>query len=363
MRTGTKQFRIILISLVALSTLVLGAEPTLADTPCWECWGPGLPDPCRNALYGVAVVPGSGGNDVWAVGDKGTILHWNGSVWNAVASPTTKKLRAVAMAHADLGVAVGYNGVLIQWNGTSWSNSTVSTDDWFRDVDFTPGSNGSDGWAASDKGGVGRFHHWNGSKWETKVGGSYHLFGGTIWGVSMVSVNDGWAAGDNYQLSGMAGQILHWDGNGWESVSSPESKLYAIDMVSASDGWAVGEDGTLVGWNGSAWTVSPASPTEEDLWGVDSLTPGDGWAVGDSGAILRWNGSVWSLASSPVSQDLRGVAIASANDAWAVGEGGVILRWDGSNWNVVVAPTHGRLEDVEITPGSGGWDAWAVGGG
>ena len=359
--TATRLLRVLFVSIASLSTMLLVTAPVLADIPCWECWGPGLPDPCRNALYSVAVVPGSGGNDVWAVGAKGSILHWDGSVWSKVVSPTTERLRSIAMARTNLGLAVGYNGKAVKWNGTSWSTSTVNTDEWFRTVAFTPGTNGTDAWAAPDKVGVGRFCHWNGSSWETKVGGKYHLFGGIVWGLSMLTVNDGWAVGERFQGTGMIGQILQWNGSSWTQVASPETKLYAIDMFSATNGWAVGEGGTLVAWNGSDWTVSPDSPTEEDLWAVDLLTASDGWAVGDSGAILHWNGSVWSAATSPVSQALRGVAIASANDAWAVGVGGTILHWDGSRWNAVLAPTTNRLEGVAITPGSGGRDAWMVG--
>lgn len=332
---------------------------------CWTCWGPGLPDPCRNTLYSVAVRPDSGGNDVWAVGAKGTILHWNGIAWQKVASPTSETLRSVAVARADLALAVGLNGTVLRWNGSVWSVVNAGTTNWFRAVATTPGSNGNDGWAVADKYGVGMYYRWNGSGWTNKVGGKTHLFGGEMNGLSLLSANDGWAVGS--VVSGatgkLVGQIQHWNGSAWNSMTAPGSPLYAIDMVSPTNGWTSGKNGTLARWNGNEWTMCTASPTTNDLWGVDLRTGDDGWAVGSGGVILHWDGSTWTSVPSPVQFDLRSVAVVSANDAWAVGSGGVILRWNGVQWQAVVAPLVERLESLSFAPESGGGFAWAVGGG
>jgi len=38
---------------------------------------------------------GSAANDVWAVGNAGTVLHWDGTVWAPVTVSTTKDLHGI----------------------------------------------------------------------------------------------------------------------------------------------------------------------------------------------------------------------------------------------------------------------------
>jgi hypothetical protein len=58
-------------------------------------------------------------DDAWVVGDGGTILHYNGSAFQRVESPTTNPLYAVWGVAANDVYAAGYNTVL-HWNGTAW---------------------------------------------------------------------------------------------------------------------------------------------------------------------------------------------------------------------------------------------------
>jgi len=353
---------VIVWGVATLALFSLLGRPAMADECSWQCWGPVLPDPCRNTLYAVAVTPGSAGNDAWAVGAGGTILHWDGAAWHKTTSPTAKILRSVAPARANLALAVGHEGVAVKWNGTAWSSQTTKTTNWFRAVSLVPGS--STAWAAADMAGVCLFLYWNGSAWESKIAGKVHFFGGSVDGISMVNANAGWAVGSAFSsaISSYAGTALRWDGSNWATLPlSTTAELSAVDMLSTTDGWAVGEEGTLLHWDGAAWTARGGNPTSEDLRAVDMLSATQGWAVGAAGVILHWDGSAWTAVASPVTQDLLGVAIASADNAWAVGNSGVILRWDGTRWNKLVGPEIGRLEDLSITPGSAGYDAWAVG--
>jgi len=49
----------------------------------------------RGTTANLSAVWGSGPNDVWAVGDNGTIVRWNGAVWSPVASGTTNDLLGI----------------------------------------------------------------------------------------------------------------------------------------------------------------------------------------------------------------------------------------------------------------------------
>lgn len=352
-------------TVILLICLILFGMPAIssadAPTPAWQCWGPGLPDPCRNRLNDVAVTPGSAGNDVWAVGDSGAILHWDGSAWTKVPSNTTAHLFGVAMATASRGWAVGSDGALLEWNGAAWRVLPPKSDDGYQAIALVPGAQPVHAWVPGDKGGVGFFLYYDGVEWKDKIGDYYPIFGGTVYDVAMVSAGDGWAVGHKLSGATMVGQVLHWDGARWNTFSNPADELYGVHLLSAADGWSVGEAGAAYRWNGAAWS-KVATPRTDLLRDVHLLTASDGWAVGAAGAILRWNGSTWTdYTAAAISQELRSVAMASAVDGWAVGDGGVILRWNGSAWQKVVGPATSKLESVALTPGSGGLDGWAVG--
>ena len=85
--------------LVAGLTSQAEVEDTEADASRWIYWPPGAPDPCRNRLNDVEITPGSG-DDVWAVGDVGTILHWDGQAWSNIPSGTNAHLHGVVMVSA-----------------------------------------------------------------------------------------------------------------------------------------------------------------------------------------------------------------------------------------------------------------------
>ena len=64
---------------------------------------------------------GSSGSDVFAVGDSGTILHYDGTAWSAVASPTANNLNSVWGSSATDAFAVGDNGTILHYDGLHWS--------------------------------------------------------------------------------------------------------------------------------------------------------------------------------------------------------------------------------------------------
>src|SRR5437879_10432175 len=90
-----------------------------------------------NFLNGVAVVAP---NDVWAVGQAATgntsntlVEHWNGTNWSIVPSPNvpgfSNVLQAISVVSANDIWAVGYSQdtnfntftLTLHWNGTTWS--------------------------------------------------------------------------------------------------------------------------------------------------------------------------------------------------------------------------------------------------
>src|SRR5512139_48203 len=63
---------------------------------------------------------GSANDDVWAVGDRGAITHFDGKAWTAVASGTEVNLSAVAGTGAKDVWATGEEGVTLHYDGKAW---------------------------------------------------------------------------------------------------------------------------------------------------------------------------------------------------------------------------------------------------
>src|SRR5947207_14074353 len=65
---------------------------------------------------------GSGASEIWAVGDSGAIVHYDGSAWSLIPnSPTTATLHGVWGAAANDVWAVGDSGLILHFDGSGWS--------------------------------------------------------------------------------------------------------------------------------------------------------------------------------------------------------------------------------------------------
>lgn len=89
-----------------------------AEGATWQCWDDGSPDPCHADLSSVDMLSSTDG---WAVGYDGAILHWDGSSWTKVASPTDKSLGSIKMVSTSDGWAVGRSGTILHWEAVGLS--------------------------------------------------------------------------------------------------------------------------------------------------------------------------------------------------------------------------------------------------
>ena len=83
--------------------------------------------PVTATLNSVAMVSA---NDGWAVGEYGTLLHYDGNSWSPSSLPVTTTLWSVSMSSANNGWALGsentgpFAGILLRWNGSGWDSVT-----------------------------------------------------------------------------------------------------------------------------------------------------------------------------------------------------------------------------------------------
>lgn len=198
--------------------------------------------------------------------------------------------------------------------------------------------------------------------------------GSALYGITMLSRNDGWAVGGFFTkacgtqnpqdktscpITPYSGLILHYTGKFWEPAKVTRNitlPLLAVSLDSPGDGWAAGYNATLVHYNGDSWSIVPGPANfNKNLFGVSMLSPADGWAVGYGGSILHYDGKQWSQIASPTPFDLRSISMSSAQEGWAVGDNGTILHYHMGVWSVVDSPTHNALNNVSMLSSHEGW--------
>ncbi|MFC1983290.1 WD40/YVTN/BNR-like repeat-containing protein, partial [Chloroflexota bacterium] len=218
-----------------------------------------------NDLYGIW---GSSSSDVFAVGENGTILHYNGIYWSPMSSNTTNRLQSIWGSSSDV-FAVGLWGTVLHYNGSVWDPMGGVTNDLYGVWGTFPSSVFSVGlWDA--------IFYYNGSTWDSMSSGTTRSFY-DVWGTSSSDVF----------IVGMQGSAHHYNGISWSQMSSSTTnRLQGIWGFSASDVFAVGMLGTIVYYDGSTWS-SMNSGTIDALYGIWGSSSSDVFAVGENGTILH----------------------------------------------------------------------------
>lgn len=274
-------------------------------------------------------------NDIWAVGEAGSLLHYNGTSWGIVFSGISDNLNAIWAANTNDVFAVGDSGRIVYWDGNSVqiqnSNSSMS-------LYGIWGSGLGDIYAV---GAQGQVIHYDGNVWSaSKMISSNTL--NSIWGSDR---NHIYAAGDN-------GTIVNYDGMNWSSMPVPSTvtntSFHGVDG-SGSTIFAVGDNGKIISLNGTSWVEIPSSISSH-LNAVFVRSAADAWAVGNGGARIRFNGTVWSDISNSKSDGVSGNLLAvsgSQGTIWAGGDGGALTKYSiGPTWNATVSGTADSLRSV-----------------
>ena len=265
---------------------------------------------------------GATDTDVWAVGDGGAIVHWDGVHWTALAdvgAPAPGNLYDVwGNADAHTVWIVGDGGVVRRFDGSSWQVDDTDARYQLRSVwgtDTGPvrvvgaaslppveGINGEEAVVLRR----------NGDTWAREA--AFETDRGAALGfceISGASDSDIWAVGVKYS-SGAAESFAfaaHFDGGasltaraGLGVAGGPTERdqlggTFYADVVAAPPQAPSGAliasppAGTL--FDGATWTTSPPSLTALDRRG-SAL-----WATGAAGEVLRWTGSAWQLDIGP----------------------------------------------------------------
>jgi hypothetical protein len=347
-----------------------------------------------SSLRGVSAVSA---DDVWAVGDglAGSLTtHWNGSDWALVPSPhigdTLEELDGVSALASDDVWAVGFADAAgafftftLHWNGGAWSRvPSANTDPTINILHAVDAVAADSVWAVGEGDGT-LVERWNGAQWTVVASSNLGVAANDLLGISALTETEIWAVGH----AGTDSLTERWNGSEWTVVPSPNTEFGApledVVAIAADDAWGVGSSGTAGGldsrsiamhWDGNAWTIvptpQPGGPSVDRLWAVDAVSPGNVYAVGEywdarlrvRPLILQWNGADWVVVPNACAAvgALQGIDALSATDIWAVGEQ-TSCHYDGATWMAVpIDPSGGGdlLRDVTVIAPN---DAWTVG--
>lgn len=291
----------------------------------------------NNGLYDVLAVAS---NDVWAAGYSvarraGLVIHQTGSEWHIVPTPLPPQGRSIYTSlsgtAADDVWAVGWilNGstehtLTMHWDGSQWTRVPSPSVGVVSEMTTVHAISPTNVWAMGDalKRSQPLALHWDGTRWSVvptpKPGGT-----GATYFMQSVSSSNGknlWASGPilNAQAGHPTAVTMHWSGRRWINDSSavpPGGHVlnsYASDVISDSQVWAVGDrlfqgrDHSLAmrktapGWrlNGT-----PVAGDYISFGDVDHTSATDVWAGGVYRAtakapnrplLMHWNGHFWS---------------------------------------------------------------------
>ncbi len=290
----------------------------------------------------------------YAVGDAGTVVHYDGAYLTMVDVPTREDLHGIwAGSPTDVYVA-GFNGSLLHFDGAEWVRvrTPTSTDlfaVWASTSDdvFIAGADGTVWNLRSGKSfdyrllSRGRFRAmWGYGHDDVYVGGSHSAlfhFDGSAWdkidiGVTLygdIEIRDMWGPAPG-SLSLVADRNILWfEGPTWNAIATISPNVYGLWGFSLADQVAVSAATSTHLVGGEYLFFS--TPTEDPLFDVWGPAADDCYAVGRNGNMAHFDGSGWSALNRGATEDVRDVHVGDT-DALAVGAHGTVLRRAGNEW-------------------------------
>ncbi len=249
-------------------------------------------------------------SDVWACGDPGVLIHYNGESWQLVRKGLGNRLHQLfGLSARDIWV-VGDSGTLLHFDGNSWQ----------------------------------------------QVAGVSPAYLTGIWGPQP---DDLWIVGKTYAEQGT---LLHYDGHGWQPVPSGTNQTLLTIWGARKDRiWAAGNQGTLVHYDGVAWREVSGLNTTAKLTQVFGSDERNVWVVGHSGTARHWDGSTWTALEMGRSTNVNGGFTSGPREVFFVGDLGLVAHYDGSRLVPLDSGVTSNLNAGVGLRGEHGVHLWAVG--
>ncbi len=281
---------------------------------------------------------GSSGDNVYAVGDYGTLLHFNGVAWSDLSdnipwSGTARNIYGIWGTAADNVYCAADTGVLYHYDGTAWNRLTTDTTNKFREV---WGLSESDVYVVGDKATILHFDGTDGDNM-TAPAGTPTLQG--AWGTARDNMYFVGGTSKSDPQGSLEAVIVHYDGFNWTTqwTGLEAQKLKAVWGSTGTDIFAVGDGGTILhSTDGTSWSeVQHGFSYDGEIRSMWGNTATEIFASGDYTTILYYDGSQWIDARAdidptvPTNLKLHGIWGSAPDDVvYAVGgDIGTILKY------------------------------------
>ncbi len=281
----------------------------------------------------------------------------DGSEWQIIYPQTPRYLAGVWGSAADDVYAVGNSGLILHYDGNpgmNWEQIPIPT---MLDLRSIWGSSANDIWAVGEDGAI--LHSHNGIDWQLEPGIPGYKNFMDIWGTAPDNI---WAVGRDV-ASGLSGLIWHWNGVEWNEELDTSEPLGAtqfegiwgsgpdeIFVVGAGSG---GSQGICYKYNGTSWSPEwsatgwPNMRYYIEVWGTNNELFISGQSYSPSIAeAAHYNGSLWETEIFQNSGILAGVWGSGEENLYMVGNNGLIVHYDGTTFSEMVSGTNLHLQDV-----------------
>lgn len=261
---------------------------------------------------------------IWAVGEAGTVVRYNGVVWVSENTLAAQPLLGVHGAPSGKIMAVGGAGVAVTRIDGEWIVKDTGAGVDLYAVHYL---SEDEAWLVGADGAI------------------VHVEGDTFTPLEESPTNRhlyALALGPDGRLyaSGL-GVILALEGDEWRNVfASSDVDMRAVFALDEQNVFAVGKSGTILRYDGKNWAREPIDeiPTGEGdsvpftsgIFGVWASALDDLWAVSEAGTWLHSDGGSWTAYQSGEEVTLRSVHGLSEKDVWMVGGNGTVIHWDGT---------------------------------
>ena len=254
---------------------------------------------------------GAASDDIFAVGDNGTILHYDGSSWSSMTSGTTENLNAIHGVSGSSILAAGDNGTILHYDGSSWTSMTSGTTENLLSVFYLSS------YYACAVGENGTVTAYRNSTWTPETSGTTERLR-AVWRDGTV-----YAAGDNGTI------IQNW-GQGWYSMESGTQKdLYSFRQTESGNLHVVGENGTMLEYASHNWVPveSDASWDYSAIWGISDYPDNKYFIAGFNAPVMQYDEEDWNLTAASGGINIKSLWGISENDVIAAGSDGTIIRY------------------------------------
>lgn len=283
--------------------------------------------PTSYDFYGVWA---SGPDDVWVVGGLSAILHYDGEVWRDYSVPEIVSLFAVWGSAPDDVWAAGLSGALYHFDGIAWTPVDLNTDIDFRSL---WGTARDDIWMGTGDG----FRHYDGTTWQEVTS----PVGQGGWDLRGTGPDDVWSTTSQ--------AVLRFDGTAWTDTSLPRDALHSLQGLWIDAAFTVwtsgsfpGRDSSLYRYDEGVWSPVPLGVGDRLLSSLTGSPGGPLWLVGPRGGLFAYDGDTVESLTTDLRDQLSFYPVLDLGpeDVWLSG-GNELLHDAGNGWVSVPLRTNG----------------------